>query len=381
MKRILLPAPTRRDLLNLDDPRIAERYELVETEQPGLNGVFGSNDSTASLAATVADRLALPGPGYEAFMRCHDKLAARIVQQRTVPDATPRFAPLDAESRKPPLPYPFFVKPVMGHLSQYARRVDNDADLREALASARAGGFPRLIAEELLDGPLVTFEGFMYRGRMTTIGVTDAVMHTNEISFLRFEYPTRLAPTAVRRMEDVARRLMPALRFDGSLFNIEFFVDAGERPWIVEVNGRIASQFGPLVRAVHGVSNYELALGLAAGGRPRVPRPKQGVVAASFLIRTYHDAVVRSVPDTRPVLEQFPGSTVELLVRPGQRLSENDDDLVSHRLAVVSLVGTDRDQVVADFDRVQALLQFELEPLPVVARSKTPWSTRVRVQP
>ena len=76
-------------------------------------------------------------------------------------------------------------------------------------------------------------------------------------------------------MEDVARRLMPALGFDGSLFNIEFFVDAGGRPSIVEVNGRIASQFGPLVRAVHGVSSYELALELAAGGGPDC-RPNAG---------------------------------------------------------------------------------------------------------
>ena len=207
-----------------------------------MDGVFGSNDSTASLAATVADRLGLPGPGYEAFMRCHDKLAARIVQARTVPEATPDFAPLDPHARSAPLAYPFFVKPVMGHLSQHARRVDNDGDLREALGTARAGGFSRLIAEELLDGPLVTFEGFMHQGRMTTVGVTDAVMHQNGISFVRFEYPTRLDPATVRRMETVARRLMPALGFDGSLFNIEFFVDAGGRPWIVEVNGRISSQ-------------------------------------------------------------------------------------------------------------------------------------------
>ena len=80
MKRVLIVAPTRRDLLNLADGRILPRYDLVFEERPGLDGVFGSSDSTAALAVVVADRLRLPGPGYEAFMRCHDKLASRRIQ-------------------------------------------------------------------------------------------------------------------------------------------------------------------------------------------------------------------------------------------------------------------------------------------------------------
>ena len=104
----------------------------------------------------------------------------------------------------------------------------------------------------------------------------------------------------------MAARLMPALGFDQSLFNIEFFVRDDGSMSIVEVNGRMASQFAPLVRAVHGVSSYELQLELAAGGVPAVPPARPDVVAASFLLRTYQDAVVREVPDTAAVTEAFP---------------------------------------------------------------------------
>ena len=69
----------------------------------------------------------------------------------------------------------------------------------------------------------MTFEGFMYDGVMTPIGVTDAVMHPNGISFLRFEYPSALG-SEVQAVCRVAERLMPALGFDESVFNIEFFV-------------------------------------------------------------------------------------------------------------------------------------------------------------
>ena len=129
MRRVLVVAPNRRDLLNLADARVLARYDIVFEERPGVQGVFGSSDSTAALAVVVADRLGLPGPGYEAFMRCHDKLVSRRIQAEAVPDATPRFAPLDAmrPPERPPLPYPFFVKPVQGHLSQHAYEVDSDA--------------------------------------------------------------------------------------------------------------------------------------------------------------------------------------------------------------------------------------------------------------
>ena len=275
MRNVLIVAPTRRDLLNLVDGRVLARYDLRFEEGPGLSGVFGSSDSTAALATVVADRLGLPGPGYEAFMRCHDKLVSRRIQAEAVPEVTPAFATLDAmrPPERPPLPYPFFVKPVRGHLSQSAYEVDGPERLGQVLAAARSASFRPLIAEELLSGRLVTFEGFAAGGEITPIGVTDAVMHQNGISFLRFEYPSSLPERPQRAMADVARRLIPELGFDGSLFNIEFFVAPDGRLSLVEVNGRMASQFAPLVRAVHGVSTYELQLELAAAAGPSFPPP------------------------------------------------------------------------------------------------------------
>jgi hypothetical protein len=284
---------------------------------------------------------------------------------------------LDDATVVPPLPFPFFLKPVAAHLSQLAYRVADEAEFAAAVARARleidavtaqdraleGRTFRTLIAEELLDGALVTFEGWMQGGRMTPIGVTDAVMHPNGISFLRFEYPSRLPEGPCRAMQDVAARLMPALGFDQSLFNIEFFVRPDGSVTIVEVNGRMASQFAPLVQAVHGVSSYEIQLGLCAGATPRLPPARADLVTASFLLRAYDDAIVRSVPDPTTVLERFPHAHVEVLVRPGHRLSENDDDTVSHRLAVVALAARDRPALLARFAEAVALLPFELEPI------------------
>ena len=399
MPDVLIICPGQRDRLNLADERILERYGLrfaggpirpgfdplafvdqAAAERPQVDGVFGSNDAAGHLAWVLAHRLGLPGPDPAAFMRCHDKLESRRFQAEAVAEATPAFAGIDVDDPDPapPLPYPFFVKPVTAHLSQLAYTVRSDAELRAVVAEARerldtiteydrrleGREFRRLVAEELLDGRLVTFEGFMQGGRMTPIGVTDAVLHPNRISFLRFDYPSTLPGPVQEAMAGVAARLMPALGFDDSLFNIEFFVGAGGRITIVEVNGRLASQFAPLVQAVHGVSSYELGLAIASGETAELPPARPDMVASSFVLRTYRDAVVRELPDPSAVSRRFGHAHVEILVRPGQRLSENDDDVASHRLAVVALAGPDRAAVLDRYAEARRLLRFGLEPLP-----------------
>jgi hypothetical protein len=70
------------------------------------------------------------------------------------------------------------------------------------------------------------------------------------------------------------------------------------------------------------------------------------------------------VPDPAAALEALPGAHIELLVREGQRLSENDDDVLSHRLAVIALSGPDRATLEERFQIASSLLRFELEPVP-----------------
>src|SRR5437899_1121065 len=130
MPSIVIVRPTERDDLNLADEAVRSRFDLIAPEGVSdgndpvvyvedvvadhaaswADGVFGSRDQTQHLAVRVADRLGLPGASPQAFMRCHDKLEARRWQRRTVPEATPRFAPLDpaGPGDGPPLPFPFF---------------------------------------------------------------------------------------------------------------------------------------------------------------------------------------------------------------------------------------------------------------------------------
>ena len=49
---------------------------------------------------------------------------------------------------------------------------------------------------------------------------------------------------------------------------MELFVPDGGPAKVIEVNGRLASQFAPLVQALHGRSTYDALFALACGDDP-----------------------------------------------------------------------------------------------------------------
>jgi hypothetical protein len=285
-------------------------------------------------------------------------------------EATPDFALLD---ERPTLGYPFFAKPVVGRLSQNAYRIDSPSDLlrlhemdrytsRYADIASLAGVDPEavhgFIAEELLSGDEVTLEGYVHAGRVTTIGVTDSVKYPGTLSFQRFEYPSRLSPERQAELSGIAARVLPALGFDGGFFNVEYFVPEEGPAGIIEVNGRIASQFAPLVQGLHGRSTYDALFALALGEDPAWETGLPDGVGVSYVLRVFEDAFVDAVPD--------PEEGVELLVRPGLYLSEQGtNDAQSYRLAILYGFGETREEAVERCRARAAALNFRLAPVPV----------------
>jgi hypothetical protein len=294
------------------------------------DAVVGTKDRSALVAALVAERMRLPGPTPAALVRCQHKPTAREIARSVVPEATPGFGDVGP---------PAFVKPAVGRLSQGYDEA-YIAGWRELAALAGFHGDVGLLAEERLAGDEVTLEGYVHDGRVTAIGVTDSVMYPDTNSFERFEYPSRLPEERRVELARVAELLLPALGFDGGFFNLEFFVPEAAAAKVIEVNGRIASQFAPLVRAVHGRSTYETLFEVASGRDPAwSPGPPDGV-AVSYVLRVFEDALVEAVPEPRDDLE--------VLVRPGLRLSEQPgaNDEASYRLAIVVGAAETREEAV-----------------------------------
>jgi hypothetical protein len=427
-QRILVLCPTARDRMHFSRPEIRQAYDLEyrgtdeETHEAGFDGlrylsetirdvrgrrgqyraVVGIDDFPASLmAALVAEALGFGSPSFESLFLCQHKYYSRLRQRDAVPEATPRFHVLDL-SREPapsdiPLPLPVFVKPVKSYLSILARRIDTFDDLARTAEEARlrlapiAGMFDvlvdvspldswfrtvpasALLVEELLSGHQVTLDGYAWGGQVVPLGVVDSFFFPSSLSFERFEYPSLLPAGVQERMAQIAERCVRAIGLDRTFFNIEFFYrEEDDAIHLIEINGRMSSQFAPLYRAVDGIDMYAMQLDMALGKAPAgseiwAPGRPRGMVAASFVLRTFQNGVVRQVPSAenlKRLLARFPEAFVEILVKEGEKLSDELQDDESYRYALVDLCAEDRRELFKTFDEAKSLLAFAFDPIP-----------------
>ncbi|HEX2112480.1 MAG TPA: ATP-grasp domain-containing protein [Gaiellaceae bacterium] len=373
-REIVVVCPQERDRALIRSVGLDERYRvryagpdldvvddfdpgafLASSARAGADGVVATKDRSALLASVLAERLGLPGPRPQAVLNCQQKARARLIHRAVVPAATPQFSLVrDANDPPPACAPPWFAKPVVGRLSQGARRVDRRDELAELddrsgyaaayariaeLAGVERDAVQGFLVEELARGAEVTLEGYVFGGRVTVIGITDSIMYAGTNSFERFEYPSALPTERQAELGELARRVVPALGFDDGFFNVEFVVPAEGPPTLIEVNGRIASQFAPMIDAVHGRSTYDALFALACGRDPEWRSAAPDGVAVSYVLRAFADAFVESVPEPTP--------GIEILVRPGLRLSEQGpNDVESYRLAIVYGAGETRAEAV-----------------------------------
>ncbi len=431
---ILVICPTARDRRHLSRPEIQRAYSLVfhgtdeSTHEPGFDarqflddtlrlvasrlddflGVLGVDDFPACmLAALVAERFGFSFPSVESVFLCQHKYYSRLRQREATPEAIPAFfalplhlADLPAEI---PLSLPVFIKPAKSYLSILARRIESLADLCAAMAEARTRLAPiatmfddlvaassldsayrdlsaaSLLVEEPLSGHQVTLDGYVHDGTVVPLGVVDSLFVPGTLSFDRFDYPSRLPPRVQERMARIAERCIQRLGLDRTFFDIEFFYrEADDSVWIIEVNGRMSSQFAPLYRMVDGIDLYAMQLEMARGRDPGIrgvwgPERRRGRVAASFVLRRFQDAMVRRVPgdeDLERLTERFPGAFVEVLVTEGRKLSDELQDDESFRYALVDLCAESWVELSERYREARALLPFAFEHLPAAPRAR-----------
>lgn len=377
----------------------------------------------ALLAAMVAERLGLPGPGVRAVLACHHKGYTRAILQRVCPEANLRFVIVDpaaadisvglpwATSHSGALGFPLYLKPVRATFSVLARSMDSPGawkDYFSQLARDRwiterllapfeavlqdylpeAGSSFRFLAEEPVWHPQYNLDGYVDGSGTHLLGVVDAVSYPGTQAFQRWEYPSRLPAAVIDTALTIARRFLDAVGFGQGFFNMEFFYDpSSDKISVIEFNPRLSSQFSDLYRMVSGVDPHAMALAIAQGGDPRslpVARPTARM-AASLVWRAFHAQDIPSVPKRaalRRLDRDFPGQTVFMFSRSPSAIRRAFTWMESYRYGVVNVGAADSEGLYQHAAQISEILGWPNAPyaqdLPGLAQAFGPAVARAR---
>lgn len=395
-------------LLDVDDLKDAEEYhfqDLLDEAERTLSAFEGSVDAIINfwdfpaslLHPILCKKFQVPGPPLEAVALCGHKYWSRLAQREAIPEFVPEFEAFDpfdeASVKGVSLEYPFWIKPVQSYSSFLAFQIDNEGDLLARTAEIReqidryaepfAEVWDRLsppkgaqhvdarwcIAEAPLTGHQCTIEGYVLDGKAETYGVIDSYRFPNGVSFHRYQYPSSLPEDVVKRMSEASCRVMEHIGYEKAAFNIEWFWEK-ETDFLrlLEINNRISQSHADLFAKVDGRSNHEVVVELARGNPPSL-RDDKGpfAMAAKVFIRRFEDGVVEKVPsrdEVQAVERDFPGTTLQVPVTEGMRLSEIlDQDSYSYQLAILYTGGKDEEEILEKARRIEDRLDFKVRPL------------------
>ena len=379
----LFQFPQNARLLSFNVLRYIQQLEK-KYRKIGLDGIISNHEQFGALiAAVLAERLGLPGNSPLAIIACQHKYYCRMVEEKLVPQATPRYAPIAypfEKDRPIDLAYPFFVKPIKATYSVLAKQINSPSELADHL---RFGFFEEwiirrlvkpfadlmplytplavepngLLAEEIMVGQQMNIDGFCQHGQIFFLGVIDEIMYPGTQAFMRFEYPSRLPESVQQRAKVITQNILEALHYQHGFFNIEFIYDAQtDQLKIIEINPRLASQLANLYERVDGYSPYAILFQLAVGEEPKLERGKGHFQsAASFIFRKFHAPEYQKLPSAaqlEEVLQQYPDANMMWYFKKGAGLQRELKWLGSYRYAVLNMGGLNRQDL---FMRFQAI--------------------------
>lgn len=377
--------------------------EIIDGFDQPPDAIVGHLDFPGTaLVSLLCRHYGLPGASPEAVARCEHKFWMRSCQREVLPDNTPQvravnpFAPRAQD--KPPLPYPFWLKPVKAHSSILGFRVREPSEYREALHACRQAihryGEPfndflehlpdgvkppaeangnHAVAEELISAAeQFTIEGFVRKGEVTAYGTIETRRTGPHMSSMAsYHYPAELPGEVVEKARSQVAKVLARIGFDDGPFNVEFFHDPETGALnLLEINPRISKSHSPLFHIVDGCTHHKQVIQLALGRKPDMPgRKGTSRMAAKFMVRSHEaNGIVRRVPHEDEIArlrDLLPDLMVQVLVEEGQSLADLcDQDSYSFELMDIFIGGDNAAFIQDAHDRCRDSLCFLIHPMP-----------------
>jgi biotin carboxylase len=323
----LVPLVDVKRLIPDVDGLIAAAQEVAATR--GVAGVFTYDETLVNAAAHIAEKLGVPGMSVNGAENCRNKHRTRTVLTEAG-FVQPRFAFVtdlaEAEKAGAAFGYPIVVKPRGMGASIGVLGVHDPSELAAAFAVAEGSshdGNPSYeggaLVEEFLDGPEISIDGAVCRGRYHPLFVARKEVglapYFEETGHVVHAADPLLADADLMRMLADAHQ---ALGIQDGMTHAE--VKLGRRgPAIVEVNGRLGGDLIPyLGKLATGIDPATVAADVATGIAPDVTPSVRRAAGIRFLYPP-RDGTVNAI--TLPDDNSVPGLVrAAAMVPPGTLL-------------------------------------------------------------
>lgn len=267
-----------------DSAAIVEALRPLHRKRP-FERVISTTDLGIVPAGEVTDALGLPGNTALAARTLKDKSLTRQtlidhdlnpVRYRVVRGGGD-VAGLFAEVGR------LVVKPLDGSGSADVVVVTDEHEAELAWKAMAAAGYSAAIAEEFLDGPLITVEAFSCGGRHLTLGLTEETVNDSHTE-IGITAPSRVTGPYEAAARDLTVRLLDAAGVVEGPSHTELVLTAAG-PRILESHNRMAGVGIPeLIRRAYGVdeNRWFLAVTLGLEELPEIPPEPLGGAAIRF---------------------------------------------------------------------------------------------------
>jgi biotin carboxylase len=340
-----------------------------------VDGVLcDSTDVGVPTAAYVAERLNLPGIGYQSALNCTNKARMRdCVSRAGLP--VPHHCAVREQAELAPalgaLGLPLVVKPVDNQSGRGVRIVADASDL--ALAFRHARSFSRsgaVLIEAFVTGVEIIVDGIVCDGRSTILGVASKCPYADNptvASRILYESGWSL-PCASADVEAACAATVAAVGLRHGIFHAEFMVD-GHRvvPIDFAARGGGVMIYRLVVPHVSGIDACRAVIEWAVGRQHQVEGPRARRAANVEFFRA-PAGTLEGVGGIDRAL-QIPGiAAVHLNIDPGATVGPLDfkDD----RLGFIVALGETTEQVIAAAEQARSRLSVQLhgsgEWLPVL---------------
>ncbi|MCC3767824.1 ATP-grasp domain-containing protein [Streptomyces sp. UNOC14_S4] len=364
-----------------DGPAILQVLRPLHEERP-FDRVITTTEPAAESTGHVVDALGLPGVSEHTARALKDKALTReLLAKHDLSPVKYRMVhgPEEAAEFLAEVGGPIVLKPVDGVASLHIHCIADADEIPAAWAAFQAAGIAAPIAEEFLEGPVVSVDSISYGGRHVPIGYSEYRMNDRFVEW-EVSTPSRVAVPWLTELRELTPRLLDAVGLTEGPSHSEFVLTPNG-PRVLESHARLAGSGAPeLVRRAfgHDLNRYFLTVPLGIDTIPETSPDPIGGAAVRFF--TPDPGTVRSVEveeDLAITVRQLPKGEVPLVFLPyldelrGDEVAvviqKSPGDEVPPLLTVadctsgyVIATGLDADDAVAKCDAINERIHFHV---------------------